>query len=57
MKLAEELASTNAENSTVQVLAGIVLQAQGKTEEALALLAQHQGNLDAYVRTMDIYGF
>lgn len=52
LELAEQLASTSADNSTVQVLAAIVLQAQGKTEEALALLAQHQGNLDAYVLTM-----
>ncbi len=45
---AESLASASPENATVQVLGGTVLQAAGKTEEALALLAKHQGNLEAY---------
>jgi coatomer protein complex subunit epsilon len=44
VKIAEELASDSADNGTVQVLAGTVLQAAGKSEEALALLSQHQGN-------------
>lgn len=44
VKIAEKLASESADNSTVQVLAGTVLQAAGKSEEALALLSQHQGN-------------
>jgi coatomer protein complex subunit epsilon len=44
LKTAEKLASDSADNSTVQVLAGTVLQAAGKSEEALALLSQHQGN-------------
>jgi coatomer protein complex subunit epsilon len=44
LKTAEKLASESAENSTVQVLAGTVLQAAGKSEEALALLSQHQGS-------------
>jgi coatomer protein complex subunit epsilon len=44
VKVAEKLASESADNSTVQVLAGTVLQAAGKSEEALALLSQHQGN-------------
>ena len=39
-----ELASDNA---TVQILGGTVLQATGKTEEALALLSKHQGSLEA----------
>lgn len=47
LKAAEELAEKEAENGTVQVLVGTVLQAQGKSEEALALLAKHQGNLEA----------
>jgi coatomer protein complex subunit epsilon len=42
--LAEKLAQESADNATVQVLAGTVLQAAGKSEEALALLSQHQGN-------------
>ena len=45
---AERLASNSPENATVQILAGTVLQAAGKTEEALALLTKHQGNLEAY---------
>lgn len=44
VKIAEKLAKNSADNSTVQVLAGTVLQAAGNSEEALALLAQHQGN-------------
>lgn len=41
---AERLAAESAENTTVQVLGGTVLQAAGKSEEALALLGQHQGS-------------
>ena len=44
------LAETSAENATVQVLGGTVLQAVGKSEEALMLLSKHQGNLEAYER-------
>lgn len=47
LKLAEDLAVNYPENATVQVLVGTVLQAQGKSEEALSLLEKHQGNLDA----------
>ena len=48
IKEAEQLAASYSENGTVQVLAGTVLQAVGKSEEALELLTQHQGNLEAY---------
>ena len=44
VKIAEKLGSESADNNTVQILAGTVLQAAGKSEEALALLSQHQGN-------------
>lgn len=44
LKVAEELAASAGDNATVQLLAGSVLQSEGKTEEALALLSQHQGN-------------
>lgn len=44
LKIAEKLASEAGGNATVQVLAGTVLQAGGKSEEALALLSNHQGN-------------
>ena len=44
LKIAEKLAQENSDNGSVQVLCGTVLQALGKSEEALALLSQHQGN-------------
>lgn len=44
----EELAAASAENMTVQILGGTVLQAAGKSEEALALLTKHSGSLEAY---------
>jgi coatomer protein complex subunit epsilon len=44
VKTAEKLAKDSADNAIVQVLAGTVLQAAGSSEEALALLTQHQGN-------------
>ena len=43
----ESLIETESENATVQILGGTVLQASGKTEEALSLLSKHQGSLDA----------
>lgn len=54
LKLAEKLASENKDNRTVQVLVATVLQAEGKSEEALALLGAHQGSLEAYVLTVQI---
>lgn len=44
LKIAEKLAGEAAENGMVQVLAGTVLQAGGRSEEALGLLGKHQGN-------------
>jgi len=44
LKTATKLASESAENATVQVVAGTVLQAAGNSEEALSLLSKHQGN-------------
>lgn len=55
VKIAEKLASESADNATVQVLAGTVLQAAGKSEEALALLSQHQGNLEAVALIIQIH--
>ena len=43
----KRLVSSFPENTTVQILGGTVLQAAGKSEEALALLTKHQGNLEA----------
>jgi len=37
-------AGDEAENVTVQIIGGTVLQAAGKSEEALALLNKHQGS-------------
>ena len=44
VKMAEKLAEEEGDNGTVQVLVGTVLQAAGKSEEALSLLSKHQGN-------------
>lgn len=44
-----KLSESASENAVVQVLGAAVLQAEGKTEEALALLTKHQGSLEAYV--------
>jgi coatomer protein complex subunit epsilon len=51
VKTAEKLAASSADDVTVQVVGGTVLQAAGKSEEALALLTQHQGSckLSVYV--------
>ncbi|KAI0853100.1 coatomer epsilon subunit-domain-containing protein [Daldinia vernicosa] len=51
----EELASSAGDNQTVQVLGGTVLQAAGKSEEALALLSQHSGSLDAVALITQIH--
>ncbi|PSS20636.1 hypothetical protein M430DRAFT_66311 [Amorphotheca resinae ATCC 22711] len=55
LKVAETLAGEKGDNAVVQVLAGTVLQAAGKTEEALALLSQHQGNLEAVALIVQIH--
>ncbi|KAH6712698.1 coatomer epsilon subunit-domain-containing protein [Leptodontidium sp. 2 PMI_412] len=55
VKTAEKLAGEAGDNATVQVLAGTVLQAAGKSEEALALLSQHQGNLEAVALIVQIH--
>lgn len=44
----ESLVVSDSENTTVELLGGTVLQAVGKTEEALSLLSKHQGSLEAY---------
>ena len=49
LKLAETLAKEQVDNATVLILAGTVLENAGQSEEALALLSGHQGNLEAYV--------
>lgn len=44
---AEQLAGSQADNLSVQLLCGSVLAGAGKTEQALTLLGRHQGSLDA----------
>ncbi|KAI2466673.1 coatomer epsilon subunit-domain-containing protein [Annulohypoxylon bovei var. microspora] len=55
VKTIEELASSAGDNQTVQVIGGTVLQAAGKSEEALALLSQHTGSLDAVALITQIH--
>ncbi|EPS41521.1 hypothetical protein H072_4578 [Dactylellina haptotyla CBS 200.50] len=43
----EKLAETAPDNATVQIIGGIMLQRAGKTDEAIALLSNHQGSLEA----------
>lgn len=51
----EELSASSPEVPIVQIMGGIVLQAAGKSEEALALLSQHQGNLEACVSSILLF--
>ena len=44
------------ENLTVQLIAGIILERAGETEEALSVLSKHQGSLDAYVSKVRVMG-
>lgn len=46
-KEGEQLGEKAGDNLTVQICCGTVLAAQGNYEQALALLAKHQGTLDA----------
>lgn len=41
--------SSSSDNTTVQVIGGIILHLEGKSDDAVALLSKHQGNLEAYV--------
>ena len=52
---AERLADAAGDDGTVQVLAGTVLQAGGKSDAALALLGRHQNNLEAAALTVQIH--
>ena len=49
LKAAQDLAENYPDNANVQVLGSTVLQAQGRSEEAVGLLSKHQGSLGAYV--------
>lgn len=48
VKTVEKLVAEAADNATVQVVGGTILQAAGKSEEALALLSQHSGNCELH---------
>jgi coatomer protein complex subunit epsilon len=48
----DALVEASSDNGIVQVLGGTVLQAEGRSDEALALLAKHQDNLEAYARSI-----
>ncbi|KAL8694778.1 MAG: hypothetical protein Q9218_000624 [Villophora microphyllina] len=54
-KQVEQLVEKTSENATVQILGAIVLQAAGRTEEALSLLSKHQGNLEAIALITQIH--
>jgi coatomer protein complex subunit epsilon len=45
----EELIQADADDNTVQVIAATVLVNEGRTDEALDLLSNHENNLEAYV--------
>ncbi|KAJ4327322.1 hypothetical protein N0V84_002220 [Fusarium piperis] len=55
VKTVEKLAASSADNTTVLIVGGTVLQAAGKPDEALALLTQHQGSLDAVALIVQIH--
>ena len=55
IKAVEQLAETQPENATVQLLGGTILQAVDRTEEALSLLSKHQGSLEATALIVQIH--
>ncbi|PWY94807.1 coatomer subunit epsilon [Aspergillus sclerotioniger CBS 115572] len=55
LQLVQDLAENYPDNASVQVLGGTLLQAQGHSEEALALLTKHQGNLEAVALIVQIH--
>ena len=55
LKAAQDLAENYPDNANVQVLGGTVLQAQGRSEEAVGLLSKHQGTLEAYVSLVQLF--
>jgi coatomer protein complex subunit epsilon len=54
--IVEKLVEGNGENVTVQILGGTVLQAAGRSEEALALLGRHQGSCEFLVPILMVLG-
>jgi len=56
VKTIQKLVASSADNATVQVLGGTVLQTAGNSEEALALLSQHQGNCKLWTDVSGVVG-
>lgn len=52
---AEKLSEQQGDNLTVQLLCGSILARAGKQEQALQLLAKHQGSLDAVALIVQIH--
>jgi coatomer protein complex subunit epsilon len=52
---AEKLSDAQGDNLTVQLLCGTILARAGKQEQALQLLAKHQGSLDAVALIVQIH--
>lgn len=55
LKIVEKLATSAADNATVQIIGGTILQAAGKSDEALALLSQHQGSCECWQTRASIF--
>ncbi|EPE03099.1 coatomer subunit epsilon [Ophiostoma piceae UAMH 11346] len=51
----ESLLKSAADNATVQIVGGTVLASAGKADEAIALLSQHDANLDAVALIVQIH--
>ena len=47
VKAVNGLVDSSSDNATVQVLGAMVLDSEGRGDEALSLLSKHQGNLEA----------
>lgn len=52
---AEKLSEAQGDNLTVQLLCGTILARAGKQEQALQLLAKHQGSLDAVALIVQVH--
>ncbi|KAJ5126966.1 Tetratricopeptide-like helical [Penicillium atrosanguineum] len=55
LQLARDLAENYPDNATVQFVCATVLQTQDHSEDALALLAKHQGSLEAVALIVQIH--
>lgn len=51
----DQITESAPENATVQILGGIILQAAGRTDDALSLLSKHQGSLEATALIVQIH--